>query len=133
LLDRDVAAYAQGLPASACWRPPAETKRLLKALTERYLPRDWLDRPKMGFGLPSNAWSKDAMLDLARQLLDTPDSQLGQLLAPGALHEAVERQAQPGWFSIYQLWPLLIMELWLRKAANNRPPPFPSSGDSGNP
>jgi len=120
LLDRDVAAYAQGLPASACWRPPAETKRLLKALTERYLPRNWLDRPKMGFGLPSNAWSKDAMLDLARDLLDSPDSHSAELLAPGALHQVVEHQAQPGCFSIYQLWPLLILELWLRNAAGLR-------------
>ena len=120
LLDRDVAAYAQGLPASACWRPPAETKRLLKALTERYLPRNWLDRPKMGFGLPSNAWSKDAMLDLARDLLDSPDSHLAELLAPGSLHQVVEHQAQPGCFSIYQLWPLLILELWLRNAAGLR-------------
>jgi asparagine synthase (glutamine-hydrolysing) len=133
LLDRDVAAYAQGLPTSACWQPPAETKRLLKALTERYLPRAWLDRPKMGFGLPSNAWSKEAMLDLARELLAAPDSQLGQLLAPDTLHEVVERQAQPGCFSIYQLWPLLILELWLRKAADNQPSPFPSNADSGSP
>jgi asparagine synthase (glutamine-hydrolysing) len=117
LLDRDVAAYAQGLPVSACWQPPAETKRLLKALTERYLPRAWLDRPKMGFGLPSNAWSKEAMLDLARDLLDSPDSHLAALLAPDALHQVVEHQAQPGCFSIYQLWPLLILELWLRNAA----------------
>jgi len=117
LLDRDVAAYAQCLPVSACWRPPAETKRLLKELASRYLPRAWMSRPKMGFGLPSNAWSKEAVLDLARQILDQSDSHLGGLLAPGALHEIVERQAQPGRFSIYQLWPLLILELWLRNSA----------------
>jgi asparagine synthase (glutamine-hydrolysing) len=57
------------------------------------------------------------MLDLARELLDSPDSQLAGLLAPGALHGVVEHQAQPGCFSIYQLWPLLILELWLRNAA----------------
>ncbi len=119
LLDRHVAAYAQGLPASACWRPPAETKRLLKALTARYLPRNWIDRPKMGFGLPSNAWSKDAMLTLARELLTGTDSRLGQLLVPGSLSAVIEKQAQPGCFSIYQLWPLLIMELWLRKIADH--------------
>jgi asparagine synthase (glutamine-hydrolysing) len=118
LLDRDVAAYAQGIPASACWRPPAETKRMLKALTERYLPKNWLSRPKMGFGLPSNAWSKDSMLELAKALLDGPDSHLGRLLVPGSLHQVVARQAQPGCFSIYQLWPLLIMELWLRRTAD---------------
>jgi asparagine synthase (glutamine-hydrolysing) len=121
LLDRDVARFARELPAAACWRPPRETKRILKSLTARYLPREWLDRPKMGFGLPSNAWSKEAMLELARELLDTPGSQLAGLLAPGTLHNVVERQAQPGRFSIYQLWPLLILELWLRKV-----PPVPA-------
>ena len=121
LLDREVARFARELPASTCWRPPRETKRILKSLTARYLPREWLDRPKMGFGLPSNAWSKEAMLELARELLDTPGSQLSGLLAPGTLHNVVERQAQPGRFSIYQLWPLLILELWLRKV-----PPVPA-------
>lgn len=120
LLDRDVAAYARGLPASACWQPPGETKRVLKALTQRYLPRGWLDRPKMGFGLPSNAWSKAAMLDLARNLLGSPDSHLAGLLESDALHRVIEHQAQPGCFSIYQLWPLLILELWLRNAASAR-------------
>jgi hypothetical protein len=30
------------------------------------------------------------------------------------IEATVERQSQPGQFSIYQMWPLLILELWLR-------------------
>lgn len=117
LLDRDVAAYAETLPLSACWQPPDETKRLLKRLATQYLPQEWMVRRKMGFGLPSNTWSQDAAVKLAREILDSTDSVLGTLLAPGALRQIVQQQARPNMFSIYQLWPLLILELWLRRAA----------------
>jgi len=116
LLDRDVAALAQGMPLSACWRPPAETKRILKDLAIRYLPAEWMHRRKMGFGLPSSAWSKEATLELARDLLLAPSSRLGGLLDTAALKGLVDHQARPGCFSVYQVWPLLIMELWLRRA-----------------
>ena len=59
LLDREVAALAQGLPLSACWQAPAMTKRILKDLAGHYLPTEWMNRRKMGFGLPSSAWSNE--------------------------------------------------------------------------
>lgn len=115
LLDREVAALAQRLPLSACWQAPAMTKRILKDLAGRYLPTDWMNRRKMGFGLPSSAWSKEATLDLARDLLLDPSGRLAALLDQSALRAVVEQQAQPGRFSVYQVWPLLILELWLRR------------------
>ncbi len=115
LLDRDVAELARVLPLSACWRPPAETKRILKDLASRYLPGEWMRRRKMGFGLPSSAWSKEATLELARGLLLDSGSRLAALLDRAALQALVEQQAQPGRFSVYQVWPLLILELWLRR------------------
>jgi asparagine synthase (glutamine-hydrolysing) len=114
LLDRDLAVFAQGLPLASCWRPPAETKRILKRLASRYLPADWMQRRKMGFGLPSNTWSSEGTLRLARELLLAPDSRVGTMLDPVALIRLIEHQANPGCFSVYQVWPLLILELWLR-------------------
>ena len=121
LLDRGVAELAQGLPLDACWRPPAETKRILKQLASRYLPAEWMHRRKMGFGLPSNAWSREATLDLARDLLLSPSAELGCLLDPAALRILIDRQGEPGQFSVYRIWPLLILELWLRRAARSAP------------
>jgi len=116
LLDRDVAALARDLPVSACWRPPAETKRVLKQLASRYLPAPWMHRRKMGFGLPSSAWSQEAALGLANDILLSPSSRLGELVDADTLRSLVTQQSRPGFFSIYQVWPLLILELWLRRA-----------------
>jgi asparagine synthase (glutamine-hydrolysing) len=114
LLDRDVAEFAAGLDATACWRGPSESKRVLRLLAARYLPRDWLERPKMGFGIPANTWSMADLLALAEDVLQGPSSRLGKQLNASAVRTFLEEQARPGWFSIYQVWPLLILELWLR-------------------
>lgn len=114
LLDRDVAAFAHSLPARMCWRAPDVTKFLLKRLAERYLPAAVVHRKKMGFGLPTQSWSRERMLDMANEALLGPSSVLGGLLEDNELRRLMGRQSAPGGFSIYQVWPLLILELWLR-------------------
>ena len=118
LLDRAVAEFAQSVSASFCWQPPDQTKLILKCLAERYFPSSWMHRKKMGFGLPSNAWSREGMLELARESLLSPKGALAGLVDRSTLVKLVNRQCLPGQFSIYQVWPLLILELWLRKAVS---------------
>lgn len=115
LLDRDVAKFAQTVSTGECWRPPAETKRILKQLASRYLPKEWMHRRKLGFGLPANAWSKDEVLSMARERLVGSESRLVAHVNRNVLESLIARQAENNGFSIYQLWPLLILEAWLRK------------------
>lgn len=117
LLDRDVAAFAERLSVDDCVRLPGETKRLLKALTMRYLPREIVERRKMGFGLPANTWSHTRMIELVNDAIGSPGSRLGSLLDGAALRAWREHQSHPQRFSIYKAWPLLILELWLARAA----------------
>lgn len=121
LLDRSVAAFAMGLSEQSCWRPPNETKRILKRLAARYLPESWMQRRKMGFGLPSNAWSAPQLMGMARDLLLGTDAQVGRLVDRAALEALVARQSLPSNFSIYRVWPLLVLELWLRRMAVTGP------------
>lgn len=114
LLDVQFAEIAMGISGDDCWAAPADTKRILKDIAADYLPRAWMDRPKKGFGLPANAWGKDGLLQLCRRILTTSDSMLGAHLDRRALSEMIEAQARPGQFSIYQLWPLATIELWMR-------------------
>lgn len=116
LLDREVAAFAMGISEESCWRPPAETKRILKRLASRYLPDEWMQRRKMGFGLPANAWSRPQLLAMAKDLLLSQDGRTAGLVDRTALQETLARQEDPSCFSIYRLWPLLVLELWLRNA-----------------
>ncbi|MDX1410874.1 MAG: asparagine synthase (glutamine-hydrolyzing) [Nitrospirales bacterium] len=117
LLDRAVAKFAQSVSASLCWQPPDQTKFILKQFAERYFPPSWVRRKKMGFGLPSNAWSRQDMLDLAREALFSSNGALAGLVDRSVLEALINRQSLPGHFSIYQVWPLLILEFWLRKRA----------------
>ncbi|SLM50316.1 putative Asparagine synthetase [glutamine-hydrolyzing] 1 [Nitrospira japonica] len=116
LLDRQVAQFAQSLSAADCWRAPQDTKHILKRLAARYIPEQWVMRKKMGFGLPASAWSRDEMLSLAGDLILSSSGQLSRHTDRAALRRLVERQRFPGCFSIYRVWPLLILELWLRKS-----------------
>ena len=116
LLDRAVAGFAQTVSAALCWQPPEQTKLILKRLAERYFPSQWMRRKKMGFGLPANAWSREEMLKLAEDSLLSSNGALAGLVDRPALVSLINRQSLPGQFSIYQIWPLLILELWLRKA-----------------
>ncbi|MEY3142788.1 MAG: hypothetical protein RLY21_1281 [Planctomycetota bacterium] len=113
LLDKDLGAFAATLPDALLWQPPQGTKWILKELAMEYLPREWMERRKMGFGLPTRCWSQPALLALAESSLGR-DAALRDHLDGDALDRFVEEQRNPNLFSIYRLWPMLILELWLR-------------------
>jgi asparagine synthase (glutamine-hydrolysing) len=113
LLDKDLGAFAATLPDALLWQPPQGTKWILKELAMEYLPREWMERRKMGFGLPTRCWSQPALLALAESSLGR-DAALRDHLDGDALDRSVAEQRNPNLFSIYRLWPMLILELWLR-------------------
>ena len=121
LLDKDVARFAQTLSAENCWRPPNHTKYLLKQLAAEYLPSDLVNRRKMGFGLPTSLWSRDAILQFADELLRPASAKLNGLVDKECLAKMLDLQHRPQFFSIFKLWPLLILELWLQRVDRSRP------------
>jgi asparagine synthase (glutamine-hydrolysing) len=114
LLDRELGAFAATLPDGMLWRAPSGTKHILKELAMEYLPREWMERRKMGFGLPAQCWSQPALLQMADESLGA-DAALRDHLDGAALDRFVQEQRDPAQFSIYRLWPMLILELWLRE------------------
>src|SRR3546814_6929077 len=67
LLDYRLVEFAASLPASM--RVKGGTgKAILKQAMERYLPRDILYRPKMGFVTPVSHWFRGVLTEQARAL-----------------------------------------------------------------
>lgn len=114
LLDVQFAELAMGIAADDCWAPPGTTKRILKDIACDYLPTAWMNRSKKGFGLPSNAWAQEDVLSLCRSSVAGPSSAISNHLDARELRKIVDTQSRPGQFSIYQMWPLLVLEHWLR-------------------
>src|SRR5262249_15483907 len=116
LLDSRMAHWAATLPAHVC-NDGRTGKKLLKRLARRYLPEAIVNRPKQGFGVPDQCWSQDRLLDLADDLLLSPGAQLAGHLDQKKLRQHLVQQRNPQLFNVYQIWELLVLEQWLRKAA----------------
>jgi asparagine synthase (glutamine-hydrolysing) len=116
LLDVRLARWAARLPAHLC-NDGKTAKRILKRLCLRYLPESIVYRLKQGFGLPDQCWSQERLLDLASDLLLGPGGRLTGYLDAAKLREHLRRQQEPREFHVYQVWELLVLEQWLRKAA----------------
>jgi len=96
--------------------PGGETKPLLKALARRWLPREVVDRRKVGLTLPLGKWMKDsAALGRYLELLTAPDCRLAAYGDPNILKRSVEefrRNDVPR--GLPPLAHLVNLELWLR-------------------
>lgn len=128
LLDPEIAAFAAALAHDDCCTtatgpngaPAYAGKRILKDVLARHLPREWVDRRKRGFGLPADFWDGPGLRAFAADVLDSPSTRLRDVFEPTALKAWLATQQDPNFFSIYRLWPMLMLELWLRK---RRPAP----------
>jgi asparagine synthase (glutamine-hydrolysing) len=116
LLDIRVARWAANLPAAEC-NDGKIAKKLLKRLCLRYLPDSIVFRPKQGFGVPDRCWSQERLLDLAEDLLFSTAGQLTAHLDARRLRKHLAGQRDPRRFHVYQIWEILVLEQWLRKAA----------------
>jgi asparagine synthase (glutamine-hydrolysing) len=111
LLGRRVATFAAGLAEDDCFRD-GTGKAVLKAVARRYLPAEWVDGRKRGFGLPMKGWAEAEILAATEALLQPSDCRLADWLGRKAIETFLTFQREHRY--IYQLWAVLILESWLR-------------------
>lgn len=111
LIGRDIAKFAMGLAMDDCYAA-GQGKLVLKRVAERYLPPEWMRRPKRGFGLPMDMWGAATLLPELRRVLTGSDCRLANWIAPQTLAAYVDRLAAD--FQPYRAWSLFILETWLR-------------------
>ena len=112
ILDHRVVEFAWRIPPERRIRA-GEGKWALRQVLYRHLPRDMVDRPKMGFGVPLADWLRGPLRDWAADLL-APE-RLGRegYLDPARV-QAVWREHRDGrrdWQ--YPLWNVLMFQAWL--------------------
>lgn len=115
LLDHRVLEFAWSLPLEMKLQG-REGKRVLKNLLYRHVPRELVDRPKTGFGIPLDSWLRGPLREWAESLL------------------APERLRREGYFAVepiqrlwrehlsgarqwhYQIWDVLMFQAWLESS-----------------
>ena len=112
LLGLRVAEFAARLPADACFGG-GQGKLVLKEVAKRYLPEDWLARPKKGFGIPMRGWGDRHLLDRARALLRPGENRLAAWLGQANIDAFLAEQDRDP--MTYRIWAVVVLESWLRR------------------
>jgi asparagine synthase (glutamine-hydrolysing) len=117
LLDHRLVELAFTLPLNLRLRDNGEggvtTKYLLRRAAARHLPAALVDRRKMGFGIPIEAWLRGPMRAMLSDLLSTSAERLGDFVAPHGVRQLVSRFLAGDSVSVAQIWTLLGLRLWL--------------------
>jgi asparagine synthase (glutamine-hydrolysing) len=115
-LDHRLVEFAWRLPFDLKVRG-GETKWILRQLLYRHVPRDLIERPKMGFGVPIGDWLRGSLRDWAEALLDERRLVDEGYFRPEPIrrmwqaHLAGTRDEQA------RLWPVLMFQSWLEANA----------------
>ncbi|MGD9727572.1 MAG: asparagine synthase (glutamine-hydrolyzing) [Nitrospiraceae bacterium] len=120
LLDHRLVEFAWRLPMSLKIRRANEGKWILRRLLTRYVPAPLFDRPKMGFGVPLDAWLRGPLREWAEALLNEDRLRREGYFHPGPIRrKLVEHiEGRANWH--YHLWDVLMFQAWLEAEATAR-------------
>ncbi len=114
LLDHHLLELAAEIPADTKL-PGGRLKGLLKDAFREALPPEHLEKPKTGFGIPLQEWFRGPWADFTREHLVAEGARIQRWLEPAPLARALEDHVAGRIGFGYQLWSLLMLELWLRE------------------
>jgi asparagine synthase (glutamine-hydrolysing) len=111
LLDHRLVDFALSLPLSIL-RAEGKTKWPLRQLLYRHVPRELVERPKMGFGVPIDAWLRGTLRDWAEALLDERRLREDGFFQPTAIRRAWSEHLSGQRNNQYLLWDVLMFQSW---------------------
>ena len=112
LLDHRVVDFAWRLPME--WKcNETESKRILRDVLFKHVPKSLLDRPKVGFGIPVDQWLRGPLRDWAESLIEENRLRQEGFLDADFVRSMWEEHlsGKRNWQA--QIWNVLMFQAWL--------------------
>lgn len=113
LIDYRVVEFSWRLPMSMKVRD-GRGKWILRQVLDRYVPKHLIDRPKMGFGIPTGEWLRGPLRDWAEDLLTESTLKQQGLLQTQLVRRTWNEHLSGRQERADQLWAILMLQAWLR-------------------
>jgi asparagine synthase (glutamine-hydrolysing) len=120
LLDHKIVEMAFTLPRSlkVRWDEQAgrvRTKYLLKKSAGRFFPESFLERPKMGFGIPIVRWCTGPLRPSIEEGLRDPRNPVFEWVCFGAVQRMLDAFFRGGDLLVAKVWAAWMFDLWMKE------------------
>ena len=113
-LDHKILEYTAGLPLPLKYRN-GTSKYILKKILYRYVPRELVDRPKQGFGIPVYEWFRADLKKLYLEYLDPARIKREGIFSPAGIESLMRDYLGDRGLNHHKLWFLLVFQMWREK------------------
>ena len=113
-LDQDIIEWAAQLPSEYKYHQ-GQKKYLLKQIVHRHVPKEIMERPKMGFGIPVETWLNQELKELVAHYLGEES-----LKVHGLFNVQEVKSIVTGFFNgkkekYLKVWYLLMFQMWYKQ------------------
>jgi asparagine synthase (glutamine-hydrolysing) len=113
-LDQDIIEWAAQLPSNYKYYE-GQKKYILKQIVHRYIPKEMMERPKMGFGIPVDNWLSHELKDLVEEYLSVANLRVHNLFNVQVVRNVVSDFLNGRKEKHLKVWYLLMFQMWYKQ------------------
>ncbi len=114
LLDHRIIEFAAQLPEKLKYKNGIK-KYLLKEITHDYIPKEIMERPKMGFGIPISKWLDNELKELIDEYITEEKMNHYGILETKEIMILKHKFERNILYNKQVIWQILVFQLWVEK------------------